>query len=296
MQKTRYVRRPIGAILGDVLVYGLGIFVLLVTLIPFLHVIAMSISDPVKVSKNEIFLFPHGINFNAYRMVMNNSMFWKNYGNTLFIVFVGTIVNIITTITLAFPLSRREFFLRKPLMKAITFTMFFSGGMVPLFLTVSSLGLYGSRWAVIIPYAITTYNLIVCRTFFEGIPDSLIESAKLDGANDIQVLISIVLPLSTAIVAVLVLFYAVSHWNSYFPALLYIPNIQKQPVQVYLMRVLIQDSESLMEDGANSVTRALVVEQLKYAVIIVTVLPIAVLYPFLQKYFVQGVMIGAIKG
>lgn len=284
------------SLLADILIYFFGALAIVITLVPFLHVIAMSVSDPLMVSRQEIFVIPHGINFDAYRLVMENHLFWTNYGNTVWIVVVGTLVNIIFTVLLAYPLSRRSFFLRRPLMKAITFTMFFSGGMVPLFIMVNNVGLYGSRWAVIIPYAISTYNLIVCRTFFEGIPDALIESAKLDGANDLRILISIVLPLSTAILAVLVLFYAVSHWNSYFPALLYIPKNVLQPVQVYLVRVLIQDSEALAEEGSTGFSRALIVEQLKYAVIIVTILPITILYPFLQKYFVQGVMIGAIKG
>ena len=290
------IKNSFGSIVGDIVVYGIGVLAILITVVPFLHVISMSISDPLAASKQEVFLWPKGVQFGAYKLVLQNGMFWKSYGNTIWIVVVGTITNIVLTVMLAYPLSRSGFFLRRPIMKMITFTMFFSGGMVPMFIMVNSLGLYNSRWAVILPYAISTYNLIVCRTFFEGIPESLIESAKLDGANDLQVMVSIVMPLSKAILAVLVLFYAVSHWNSYFPSLLYISDTTKQPVQVYLIRVLIQDSEALAEEGSNGFSRALIVEQLKYAVIIVTVLPIAILYPFLQKYFVQGVMIGAIKG
>ena len=295
-QRKQYpaIRRPAGAILGDVLIYGVGILAVLVTLVPFLHVIAMSMSDPLLVARQEIFLIPKQVQWDAYRL--ENNVFWTNYGNTLWIVGVGTVVNIVLTVTLAYALSRRSFFLRRPLMMLVTFTMFFSGGLVPLFLMVNNLGLYNTRWAVILPYAVSTYNLIVCRSFFEGIPESLMESARLDGANDLRILVSIVLPLSAAIIAVLVLFYAVGHWNSYFPAMLFISKPALQPVQVYLIRVLIQNSEALAEEGSAGYSRALVVEQLKYAVIIVTILPIVVLYPFLQKYFVQGVMIGAIKG
>lgn len=296
MRKANAIKRSKGDVWGDALVYTIGILAILVTVIPFLHVIAMSLSDPAMVSKQQIFLFPKNIQFDAYRMVMKNEMFWNNYGNTLWIVFFGTITNIVLTITLAYPLSRAQFFMRRPVMKLITFTMFFSGGLVPLFIVVNKVGLYNSRWAVILPYAVSTYNLIVCRTFFEGIPESLIESAKLDGANDLRVLTSIVLPLSKAIISVLVLFYAVGHWNSYFPAMLFISKTTLQPVQVYLIRVLIQNTEALADEGSTGYSRALIVEQLKYAVIIVTVLPIAILYPFLQKHFVQGVMIGAIKG
>lgn len=297
-QRKRYpaIRRPAGAILGDVLIYGVGVLAVLVTLVPFLHVIAMSMSDPLLVARQEIFLIPKQVQWDAYRLVLENNVFWTNYGNTLWIVGAGTVVNIVLTVTLAYALSRRSFFLRRPLMMLVTFTMFFSGGLVPLFLMVNNLGLYNTRWAVILPYAVSTYNLIVCRSFFEGIPESLMESARLDGANDLRILVSIVLPLSAAIIAVLVLFYAVGHWNSYFPAMLFISKPALQPVQVYLIRVLIQNSEALAEEGSAGYSRALVVEQLKYAVIIVTILPIVVLYPFLQKYFVQGVMIGAIKG
>lgn len=296
MQYRAKIKRPLGSIMGDVLIYGIGALSLLVTLVPFLHIIAMSCSDPMAVSKQEIFLLPKGIQFDAYRLVMENGMFWTAYGNTIWIVAVGTLTNLVLTVSLAYPLSRAGFFLRRPAMMLITFTMFFSGGLVPLFITVNSLGLYNSRWAVILPYAVSTYNLIVCRTFFESIPESLMESAKLDGASDIRILWSIVLPLSAAVLAVLVLFYAVAHWNSYFPAMLFLSKGELQPVQVYLIRVLIQNSEALAEEGSAGYSRALVVEQLKYSVIIVTILPIVVLYPFLQKYFVQGVMIGAIKG
>ena len=296
MKNKLKIKQPLGSMFGDVMIYGLGMFAMLITLIPFLHVIAMSLSDPLSVLKQEVFLLPKGIQFDAYRLVVENKMFWTTYGNTIWIVFFGTLTNVILTVLLAYPLSRNGFFLRRPVMMTITFTMFFSGGLVPLFITVNRIGLNNSRWAVILPYAISTYNLIVCRTFFENIPDSLMESAKLDGANDLRILLSIVLPLSTAIIAVLTLFYAVAHWNSYFPAMLFISKGDQQPVQVYLIRVLIQNSEALADEGSAGYSRALIVEQLKYSVIIVTILPITVLYPFLQKYFVQGVMIGAIKG
>ncbi|MEG0766641.1 MAG: carbohydrate ABC transporter permease [Clostridia bacterium] len=289
-------KKSIGTVLGDVLIYGIGLFAALITLIPFLHVIAMSLSDSLMVSKQEIFLIPRKIHFDAYRLVLQNKLFWSSYGNTLWIVLVGTAVNICMTLLFAYPLSRRHFSLRRPVMLAVTFTMFFSGGLIPLFITINAVGLYNSRWALILPYAISTYNLIVCRTFFEGIPESLVESAKLDGASELRILWSIILPLSQAIIAVLVLFYAVGHWNSYFPAMLFLPDGKLQPLQVYLVRVLIQESEQLAEDGVAGFSRALQVQQLKYSVIIVTILPIVILYPFLQKYFVQGVMIGAIKG
>lgn len=296
MKRKARIKESAGSRIADVLINAVGVLVILITLIPFMHVVAMSLSDPLLVMKQEIFLWPRQVQLRAYQMVLENQLFWTSYKNTIWVVVVGTLVNIFVTVLLAYPLSRRHTVGRRPIMLLITFTMFFSGGMVPLFIVVSQLGLYNNRWALILPSVASTYNLIVCRTFFEGIPDSLIESAKLDGANDIRILVSIVLPLSSAIIAVLVLFYAVGHWNSYFPAMLYLPDTKLQPVQVYLVRVLIQDTEEMAQDSSAGASRAMLVQQLKYAVIIVTVLPIAVIYPFLQKYFVQGVMIGAIKG
>ena len=290
------VRRDQSTLLGDIFLYAVGILVILVTLLPFLHVAAMSLADPIKAMREEIFLIPWGINLEAYKLVFQNSSFLTAYMNTFWYTGVGTVVNVVLTIMLAYPLARREFFLRRPLMMAITFTMFFSGGLVPMFIIVSRLGIYNTRWAIILPTAISTWNLIVCRTFFEGIPESLIESGKLDGASEFRILTSIVLALSMPIIAVLVLFYAVGHWNSYFSAVLYLSDTKLQPLQIYLRRVLIQATSEMGGDMKEGFDRDMAVHQLKYAAIIVSILPIIVLYPFLQRYFVQGVMIGAIKG
>ena len=289
-------KRTRGEILSDMLIVLVGLFVILITLLPFLHVAAMSLADPMKALREEIFLIPWGFNLEAYRMVFQNTTFLLSYGNTFWYTGVGTLVNILFTITLAFPLARRQFVLRRPVMLLITFTMFFSGGLVPTFIVVSRLGLYNTRWAVILPYAISTYNLIVCRTFFENIPETLLESAKLDGASEYRILANVILPLSMPILAVLVLFYAVGHWNSYFSAVLYLSDTKLQPLQIYLRRVLIQATSEMATDMKDGLDRDMAVYQLKYAAIIVSILPIIVLYPFLQRYFVQGVMIGAIKG
>ncbi len=289
-------RRDQTTLLSDILIYAVGVFVILITVLPFLHVAAMSLANPLKALRNEIFLIPYGINGEAYRLVFENAGFITAYLNTFWYTGVGTLFNVIFTVMLAYPLARREFFLRRPLMMAITFTMFFSGGLIPTFIIVSRLGIYNTRWALVLPTAISTWNLIVCRTFFEGIPESLIESGKLDGASEPRILVSIVLMLSMPIIAVLVLFYAVSHWNSYFSAVLYLSNTKLQPLQIYLRRVLIQETSEMGGDMKEGLDRDLAVHQLKYAAIIVSILPIIVLYPFLQRYFVQGVMIGAIKG
>ena len=177
----------------------------------------------------------------------------------------------------------------------ISFTMFFSGGMIPLFIIVNKLGLYDSRWSMILPVAVNAWNLIIARTYFQGLPEGLIESAKLDGANDFQVLWKIIIPLIQAILAVLALFSAVGHWNAYFNAVLFLPSPQKQPLQIYLQKLLINMSDAAAGNTQFGLNRSMQVIQLRYSTIIVVILPIICVYPFLQKYFVQGVMIGAIK-
>lgn len=290
------IKHSAGHVFGDILIYSFGALVVLVTVIPFIHVAAMSLADPVLALREQIFLIPWGLNFTAYGMVFENSTFLLSYLNTLWYTGIGTLINIFLTLTFAYPMARRNFVLRRPVMKAVMFTMFFSGGMVPSFIIISRLGLYNTRWAIVLPVAISTWNLIVCRTYFEGLPDSMVESAKIDGAGELQILLRIITPLSLPIIAVLVLFYAVGHWNSYFSAVLYISNQKLQPLQIYLRRVLIQVSNEMAGDMKEGLDRDMAVYQLRYAAIMVSILPITILYPFLQRYFVQGVMVGAVKG
>lgn len=278
------------------IIYFVCFLVILITLVPFINIIAMSLADPIKVMANDIFLIPYGANFNAYRHVVDNAGFWKAYEVTIFVTVIGTLINVFLTVLTAYPLSRPGYCLRRPVMLLITFTMFISGGMIPTFLVVMNVGLYDSVWSMILPSAISTYNLIVCRTFLEGLPESMIESARLDGANELRILWSVIVPLSKPIIAVLVLFYAVSHWNSYFTPLLYITSPEKQPLTVYMYKVLILAEGGLDATAGSDQGFYLSLQQTKYAIIVLTVLPIVCVYPFLQKYFVQGVMIGAIKG
>lgn len=280
----------------DSLIYFILIFAVLITLYPFIYVISMSISDPEHVLRQDIFLLPKGLSLGAYKLVFENPDVWRSYYNTVWYTVVGTSINIFMTVIAAYPLSRRNLFGRNFFMFFITFTMFFSGGLIPSFLLVRSLGLYNTRWAMVIPGAVSAWYIIITRTYFQSsIPDSLIEAAKIDGCNDISILFRIVLPLSAPIIAVLALFYAVGHWNSFFNALIYLPDKNLQPLQIYLVRVLIQASPELLGQMQDEFARSAYFIQLKYAVIIVTILPIICVYPFLQKYFVKGVMIGAIK-
>ena len=282
--------------LANSVIYFICFLVVIITLVPFLNVVAMSLADPLKVMRNEIFLIPRGFNLKAYGHVVNTAGYWQAYKVTIFVTIIGTLINVFLTVLTAYPLSRRGYCLRRPVMMLITISMFISGGMIPTFLVVLRVGLYDSLWALIIPSAISTYNLIVCRSFLEGLPESMIESARLDGANEPRILWSVIVPLSKPIIAVLVLFYAVAHWNSYFTALLYITSSNKQPLTVFLYKVLIQAAGGLDAAGESGQDFYLSIEQSKYAVIVLTILPIICVYPFLQKYFVKGVMIGAIKG
>ena len=267
------------------------------TLYPFVYVFSMSVSDPQAVMSREIWLLPKGFQLESYRLALKSQILIRSYGNTLLYTSVGTLINLVLTTSAAYALSRKSFRLAGPVMFFVIITMFVSGGLIPTFILVRSLGLYNTRLAVILPYSVGAWNLIISRVYIQtSIPDSLVESAKMDGASELRILTSIIVPLSKPLLAIISLFAAVMFWNSYFPALLYLPNPKLQPVQVYLVRLLVYASNELAEETDNIVDQAMALSQIKYTVVIVTILPIVCLYPFLQKYFVKGIMIGAIKG
>lgn len=277
------------------IIYLMIIISIIITLYPFIYVISVSFSDPIYVAQQSIKFLPKGFSLQAYKTVFENKEIWRSYYNTVWYTVVGTGLNIVMTVMTAYPLSRKNFSGKKVFTLFMTFTMFFSGGMIPLFLVINNLKIYDTKWAIVLPSAISVYNVILTRTFFQSIPDSLEESAKIDGCNDIGILFKIMMPLSKPIIAVIGLFSAVGFWNSYFPSIIYQPNSINHPLQVYLMRVVIQNSLELM-GTAKGAQRSMIGAQVKYAIIIVSILPIICVYPFLQKYFVKGVMIGAIKG
>jgi putative aldouronate transport system permease protein len=276
-------------------IYMVMWFVIAITLYPFIFVFSMSISEPIYVIEQSIWLLPKGFSTEAYARVFENPDVWRAYSNTLFYTIAGTLINVMMTTLGAYPLARPAFFIRKQIMMFIVFTMFFGGGIIPLFILIQELGLYDTRWAIILPGAVSAFYIIIARTFFMSIPESLHESAKLDGANDLTIFGRIILPLSKPIMAVLTLFYAVQHWNSFFPAMMYLPNKDLQPLSLYLMKILVQNQGAMVENMLDSFDRTLYAVQLKYALIIITVLPIITIYPFLQKYFVKGVMLGSLK-
>ncbi len=220
----------------------------------------------------------------------------RSYLNTIFYVLVGTTINMVMTFHGAYVLSRRNVYFKKHIMIMITITMFISGGMVPDYLLISGLGMLNTPWAILLPGAIGTYNMVMMRTYFQGIPYELEESARIDGATDIRILYQIILPVSTPIIAVIALYYGVGHWNSWFNAMIYLTDRQLFPVQLVLREILIEGSMDALEDTAINSSWKAVEETLKYATIIVATVPILCVYPFLQKYFDKGVLVGALKG
>lgn len=276
----------------------LVLFILVVlTLYPFLHVAFASISEPSQLIRHRgLLLRPLGINLASYRMVLNYPMIIKGYQNTVFIVVIGTTLNLLMTSLGAYVLSRRGVYWKNLIMFVVVFTMFFSGGLIPFYLQVRNLGLADSRWALIFPTLLSTWNLIVMRTSFAAIPDSMEESARIDGANDFVILFRIILPLSVPVIAVMVLFYGVGHWNSWFNAMIFLRTRSLYPLQLVLREILISSDTSQMTTNVGAVDVEAVGQTIKYATVMVATLPILFIYPFLQKYFVKGIMIGALKG
>lgn len=267
-----------------------------ITLYPFIYVVFASVSLPSQMIKHQgILLAPLGFSLKSYGLVFENPMITRGYGNTLLYMTAGTVLNLFMTSLGAYVLSRKGVYWRNVIMMVIVFTMFFSGGLIPFYLIVRGLGLKDSIWALILPTAISTYNLIVMRTSFAGIPDSMEESARIDGANDFTILFKIIIPLSMPVVAVMILFYGVGHWNSWFNAMIFINTREKYPLQLILREILIASSTDTMTTSVSSADIEPVAETVKYATIMVATLPILFIYPFLQKYFVKGIMVGALK-
>ena len=268
-----------------------------ITLYPFYYVLIVSISDGLAVMRQEVIFFPKGINFASYRIMLQDPYLGRSYFNTIYYTTLGTSINMVVSVACAYPLSRRHFFARKVLTGFIVFTMFFSGGLIPLYLVVMRLGLLNTVWSIVLPGAVGTYYMIIMRTFFLSLPDSLYEAALLDGANDIKILLMVVLPVSMPILATMVLFYAVGHWNSFFSAIIYLKEKSKYPAQVFLRNIVITGEMAAQNPSIGSGGDFLAMSTtIKYAVIIVVSLPIICVYPFLQRFFVKGIMIGSLKG
>ena len=276
------------------------LFMLLIAFImayPLLYVILASFSDPYSLMGHTgLLLKPLGFSVQSYIMMSKNEMILLGYINTLIIVFVGTTVNLFLTALGAYFLSLKGPMLKRPITLMIVITMYFSGGMIPFYFTVTDLGIDNSYLALILPTAINTFNLIVMRTAFEAVPNEMRESAYIDGAGDWRVLFQFILPLSKATVAVVLLYYMVSHWNAWFNAVLFINVRELYPLQLVLREILIQSDTSSMQAGTISDDQFAVSQTIKYAVTVVATVPILCIYPFVQKYFEKGVMLGGVKG
>ena len=274
--------------------------VLFVCAYPLYYILVASVSDPTFVNLGQVNFVPKGIMLDGYRSIFYNAKIWVGYRNTIVYTVSGTVLNVCLTMTGAYALSRRELFLRKQIMILITFTLFFNGGMIPNYLLVSGLGLKNTLWAIILPTALSVWNLIIAKTFYEStIPLELNEAAEVDGCGTLRFFFTIVLPLSLSLVAVMALFYAVAHWNAFFNALIYLDHAGMHPLQLVLRDLLLINmggDSSMLGEAQDGLARQKLADLLKFGVIIVSTIPVLCIYPFIQRYFVKGVMIGSVKG
>lgn len=288
-----------GSVVVDVVLYALALAICLITLYPFYFVIIMSISNPTEVAAMNVFWYPKGFFLDSYKLIVSDTKMWWAYSNTLIYVSAGTILNCLTAVLGAYPLTVRNLMGRKWVVSYLLIPMYFGGGLIPSYLLVNKLGLYDTMFAVIIPGMVSIWNIILVRTFFANIPDGLKESAFIDGASHLQLLFRVIIPISKPILAVIAIYSVVGIWNSWFDALVYLPNEKLHPLQMYLYRVVVQQSVDLkmlsMEDAKNAVANMLSNIQLKYAIIVFTTLPVIFTYPFFQKYFIKGALLGSLK-
>lgn len=296
------VKRRIKDPAGDKVLYGivhvLMIVLLIVTLYPLIYVISASFSSPQAVSTGQVVLWPVDFSLRGYQEVFDYKVVWIGYENTLFYTVVGTLVNVVMTLCAAFALSKKTLPGRSFFTFLFTFTMLFSAGIVPTYLNLKDLGIVNTRWALILPGAISVYNMIVTRTFIQNIPNELSEAAAIDGCSDFKYFTAILLPLSKAVISVISLYYAVSHWNSYFNAMIYLSDRDMFPLQLFLRDILVMntiDASSIMDPEEAQAMEGMR-DLLKYAMIVVSTVPILMVYPFIQKYFAKGVMVGSVKG
>jgi putative aldouronate transport system permease protein len=282
----------------NIVLYALSALILVVIVYPLYFIVIASFSDPSAVTSGEVWFAPSGFTLDGYKALFAETKIWRSYLNTILYTGAGTLFGLAVCLSAAYALSRKDLVFRKPLLVFFIIPMFFSGGLIPTFLTVRQFGFYNNFWVMVIPFAVSIYHVIVARTFFEGnIPEALWESARIDGCGNLRFFFVMVLPLSNAIIAVLALWTAVGHWNSYFNALIYLRNESLMPLQIILRNILItSQSQAAMGTGEAAQIALRTASLVKYGAIIISTAPIMCVYPFLQKYFNQGAMIGAVKG
>jgi len=289
--------RNIGDKIFDTVVYTFIAIAVVVCVYPFIYIVSVSISSGAAVNRGDVWLYPVDLNFEAMKTVLGYKQLWISFANTVFYTVAGTFLNIVFTCLAAYPLSRKSFFLRKKLNFLLAFTMYFSGGLIPIYIVVTGLGLYNSRLAMLIPVLISAYNVMICRSAFESVSEELYENAALEGANDFIILYRIAIPVIKPTLAVLTLYYAVAHYNDFFNAMLYISDRNKEPLQSFLRRILLQASMEIMQ--TTSIDMAALNQstlQVRYVCIVVAIIPVLIFVPFVHKYLVQGTMLGSVKG
>jgi putative aldouronate transport system permease protein len=291
-------KRTVGDWIFDTINYLLLLSLVVVTLFPLWHVLVTSFASPEAITKyGSTLIWPEGFNMKSYTYVFSNPMIGIGYQNTIILVIVGTTLSMLMTCFGAYTLSCKWLMGRKFLVLLVTIPMFFGGGLIPSYLLVRQLGLYNSFWALILPGVVSSWNMIMMRTFFQGIPDSMSESARIDGANDFHILFRILIPVSVPIMAVMILFYAVGYWNAWFGASIYLKDRSKFPLQLVMRGILISGSQRDFDIGyISGANKTQIFKGLKYATVIVSTVPILCVYPFLQKYFVKGILVGSLKG
>ena len=305
-RKKSAIRETLGDRIYLGIVYAFLILVLIITLYPLIFIISASISTPQYVNSGRMWLWPMGVTFEGYQIIFGNSFIWQGYMNTIFYTLLGTAINLIVTIPVAYALSRPEFYGKKLFMTFLIIPMFIGGGLVPFFLLIQALGMHGTIWALVLPGATGVFNIVITRTYFQQtIPREMEEAAIMDGCSDLSMFVRIILPLSLPIIAVMALFFGVGHWNSWFSAMIFGLHRSMWPLQLVLREILVQQNLATMPDMVMGMDasqaellelRQQMAQVIRYGVMIVSTLPIIMVYPFLQKYFVKGVMIGSLKG
>ena len=294
---SNHIKASVGSHIFDVVNTIILIALCFVTLYPMWYCLVASFTSTSYLSAHQGVLFwPHMFTTSAYRMAFTHPLLLSGYKNILIVLLVSLPINIFLTLFTGYFLASKDVMLKPIIQFLIMFTMFFSGGMIPIFLNIRDLGLYNTLWSLILPGAISVYNCIICRTAIQAVPESLTESAYLDGANDLIIVFRITLPLIMPTIAVLLLYYGVGHWNAWFPASIYLQDNNKLPIQNIMRSILIANSDLLNASGSETDKVDDFAETIKYATIVLTTVPVLCIYPFLQKYFVKGVMIGAVKG
>lgn len=298
LKTTIQIRDSFGDRVFMFFVYLFLTFCLLIVLYPLVYIVSASFSDPIAVTAGRVWLFPVDFTLRGYEVTLQNPQIITGYLNSLFYTVFGTVISVTLTVLVAYPLSRRDLYGGGLIMFLITFTLIFSGGLIPTYLVVKDLGMIDTRWALLIPQAVAAFQVIIARTFFRSaIPFELVEAAELDGCNDLQFLRAVVLPLSKPIIAVLALMYAVAQWNGYFDALIYLKSSDLQPLQLVLRNILILNTTSSgTMDATAMAQRRQLADLLKYCLVVVATVPVLLIYPFVQRYFVRGMLIGSIKG